>query len=160
MIVSSTYNEGPLQADNRRYVKETHIDDQGNSYNFEWLGDQNAQLVLNERVIILNKLIKEKRDAQECASGTLLPLTKYEFRMLFWPEERIAIDLLERDIETYPGLLDTERFTMRTAFKDLESAQSVFRPFLPDVHMMLSVFVHLGILESTRRDQILGAGNG
>lgn len=54
MIVSSTFTEGPVQACGRRYVSETHVADNGETYQFEWLGTQDAQTVVDARIVILN----------------------------------------------------------------------------------------------------------
>lgn len=160
MIVSSTYTEGPLQADGRRYVSETHTDDRGQVYTYEWLGFQDAALVLADRAALLSEQIAARRAAESVVVGTVLPLTKYQFRQLFTFHERVAADALEANLEAHPGLTDEQRAMIRTGFRDLNAAQDVARPFLPDVLAMLNLFESLGLITTERKAQIVEAGNG
>jgi hypothetical protein len=104
MIVTSTYTEGPPQVDGRRYVSELHTDDRGQTYTYEWLGDQDAALVLADRAAVLSAQIAAQRAAEAVVLGTALPLTKYQFRQLFTFAERVAVDELEASLEQHPGL--------------------------------------------------------
>ena len=160
MIISSTYTEGPQQVDGRRYVSELHTDDRGQTYAYEWLGSQDAGLVVADRASVLSAQIAAQRAAEAVVFGTVLPLTKYQFRQLFTFSERVAVDALRAGIETHPGLTDEQRSMIRTGFNDLDAAQDVARPFLPDVLTMLDLFVSLGILTTERKAQIVSAGNG
>lgn len=160
MIVSSTYTEGPAQVDGRRYVSELHTDDRGQTYTHEWLGDQDADLVLSDRAAVLSAQIAAQRAAEAVVLGTALPLTKYQFRQLFTFAERVAVDELEASLEQHPGLTVEQRASIRTGLKDFNAAQDVARPFLPDVLQMLDLFVSLGILTPERKAQIVSAGNG
>lgn len=160
MIVSSTYTEGPPQVDGRRYVSELHTDDRGQTYTYEWLGDQDADLVLSDRAAVLSAQIAAQRAAEAVVIGTALPLTKYSFRQLFTFSERVAADALKANLEQHPGLTDEQRAVIRTGLKDFNAAQDVARPFLPDVLTMLDLFVSLGILTPERKAQIVSAGNG
>lgn len=160
MIVSSTYTEGPPQVDGRRYVSELHTDDRGQTYAYEWLGDQDAGLVLADRAAVLSAQIAEQRAAEAVVAGTVLPLTKYQFRQLFTFTERVASDELEANLEQHPGLTAEQRAVIRTGLKDFNAAQDVARPFLPDVIQMLELYVTLGILTPERKAQIAEVGNG
>ena len=160
MIVSSTYTEGPPQVDGRRYVSELHTDDRGQTYTSEWLGDQDAALVLADRAAVLSAQIAAQRAAEAVVLGTALPLTRYQFRQLFTFSERVAVDSLEANLEQHPGLAVEQRASIRTGLKDFNAAQDVARPFLPDVLTMLDLFVSLGILTPERKAQIVSAGNG
>lgn len=160
MIVSSTYTEGPPQVDGRRYVSELHTDDRGQTYTYEWLGDQDAAMVLADRAAILSAQIAAQRAAEAVVIGTALPLTKYSFRQLFTFTERVAADELEANLEQHPGLTAEQRAVIRTGLKDFNAAQDVARPFLPDVIQMLDLYVTLGILTPERKAQIVSAGNG
>ena len=160
MIVSSTYTEGPPQVDGRRYVSELHTDDRGQTYTYEWLGDQDAAMVLADRAAILSAQIAAQRAAEAVVIGTALPLTKYSFRQLFTFAERVAADELEANLEQHPGLTAEQRAVIRTGLKDFNAAQDVARPFLPDVIQMLDLFVSIGILTPERKAQIVEAGNG
>lgn len=160
MIISSTYTEGPPQVDGRRYVSETHTDDRGQVYAYEWLGDQDAALVLADRAAVLSAQIAAQRAAEAVVLGTALPLTKYQFRQLFTFSERVAVDELETSLEQHPGLTVEQRASIRTGLKDFNAAQDVARPFLPDVLTMLDLFVSLGLITAARRAEIVSAGNG
>lgn len=160
MIVTSTYTEGPAQVDGRRYVSELHTDDRGQTHTYEWLGDQDADLVLSDRAAVLSAQIAAQRAAEAVVLGTALPLTKYQFRQLFTFAERVAVDELEASLEQRPGLTVEQRASIRTGLKDFNAAQDVARPFLPDVLQMLDLFVSLGILTPERKAQIVSAGNG
>lgn len=160
MIVSSTYTEGPPQADGRRYVSELHADDRGQTYTYEWLGDQDAALVLADRAAVLSAQIAAQRAAETVVLGTLLPFTHRKFRQLFTVAERMAVDELEVSFEQNPGLSNEQRAEIRTGFKDYYGAEDVARPFIPDVIKILDVFVSLGILTPERKAQIVSAGNG
>lgn len=160
MIVSSTYTEGPPQVDGRRYVRELHTDDRGQTYAYEWLGDQDAAMVLADRAAVLSAQIAAQRAAEAVVLGTALPLTKYQFRQLFTFAERVAVDELEASLEQHPGLTVEQRASIRTGLKDFNAAQDVARPFLPDVLTMLDLFVSLGILTPERKAQIVSVGNG
>lgn len=157
MIVSSTYTEGPAQVDGRRYVTERHTDDEGREHKFEWLGDQDAALVLTARAERLNALIAEKRAAQLVVAGTRLPMTKWEFRQIFTAEERAMADAFEAGLEANPALDATTKAAIRTGFKDFNASQGVNVPFVPAVHQMLGLFVGVGILSAARRDEIVAA---
>lgn len=160
MIVSSTYTEGPPQVDGRRYVSELHTDDRGQTYAYEWLGDQDAAMVLADRAAILSAQIAAQRAAEAVVIGTALPLTKYSFRQLFTFTERVAADELEANLEQHPGVTAEQRAVIRTGLKDFNAAQDVARPFLPDVIQMLDLYATLGILTPERKAQIVSAGNG
>lgn len=160
MIVSSTYTEGPPQVDGRRYVSELHTDDRGQTYAYEWLGDQDAAMVLADRAAVLSAQIASRRSAEAVVLGTALPLTKYQFRQLFTLTERVSVDEIEVNLEQTPGLTDEQRAMIRTGFKDFNAAQDVARPFLQPVLDMLDLFVSLGILTPERKAQIVSAGNG
>lgn len=160
MITSSTYTEGAPQADGRRYVKEIHTDDAGRTYEYEWLGDQDASLVLQARAATLTQQIAAQRAAEALVAGTLLPLTKYQFRQLFTPTERAAIDAFEAGIETMQGIDEPTRAAIRTGFRDFNSALAVDRPFVPAVVQMLGLFQSLSLLTAARVAEIVSAGNG
>ena len=158
-IAESSFTEGPTQADGRRYVKERHVDDRGGVYEFEWLGSQNAALVLAARAQTLTAQITEQREAEALVSGTLLPLTKLKFRELFTGTERAGIDAFRAGLEAMQ-IPAEQKAAIRTGFADFDSAQNIVRPFLPQVLAMLALFVSLGLLTPERRDEIVSAGNG
>lgn len=160
MIIESTFTEGPIQVDGRRYVRERHVDDRGVIYEHEWLGDMDASMVMTSRVAILNSLIANQRAAEALVSGTLLPLTKLKFRELFTQAERTSIDAFRNSLEVNPMLTTEQKAAIRTGFIDFDNAQNIVRPFLPQVVAMLDLFVSLGLLTTQRRAEIIEAGNG
>lgn len=160
MIVESTYTEGPVQVDGRRYVKERHVDDRGAIFEHEWLGSQDAGPVLAARAARLSALITEQREAEALVSGTLLPLTKLKFRELFTQTERAGVDAFRVGLEANPMLSTEQKAAIRTGFEDFDTAQNIVRPFLPQVVAMLDLFVSLGLLTTQRRAEIIEAGNG
>lgn len=155
MIVNSTYTEGPLQADGRRYVKETHTDNQGFPYVYEWLGSQDADVVLQARASILNAELQNKQAATELVFGTKLPLTKLEFRKLFSIQERTNIDAFEFSFESNPVLTEEQKALIRTAYNDFKVAQDIAVPFTQDVLDMLDMFMMLGLLTAERKAEIV-----
>jgi hypothetical protein len=160
VIVESSYTEGPTQQDGRRYVTERHVDDRGQVYTHEWLGSQDATLVLSARAAALTELIAAQRAAEALVSGTLLPLTKLKFREMFTSTERAGIDAFRVGLETNPMLSTEQKAAIRTGFADFDTAQNIVRPFLPQVVAMLDLFVSLGLLTTQRRAEIIEAGNG
>lgn len=160
MIVTSTYTEGPIQADGRRYVKETHTDDQGVQYDYEWLGSQNAETVLQARAQKLNELIKEQRDVEEAINGTMLPLTKLQFRELFTTTERMGIDALHASFESREDISAEHKAAIRTGLEDYRMAQNMKRPFDERVQNMLGLYQAFGLLTAERVAEIMGSGNG
>lgn len=160
MIVSSTYTEGPTQADGRRYVREVHTDDRGQQYDHEWLGDQDAAEVVAQRAARLSELIAQQRAAEELVSGTLLPLTKLQFRELFTAQERMGIDALHAGFEAHPSLTAEQKAAIRTGLEDYRMAQNIRRPFDARVQQMLGLYVALGLLTAERAAEIVAAGNG
>lgn len=160
MIVDSWFEEGPPQEDGRRFVKETHVDDKGSSFTYEWLGGQDADTILSLRASELNILLEKQKEASLLVYGTKLPLTKYQFRQLFTQSERIAVDSFEVSFESMAEIDGDIKSLIRSGFKDFNTAQDVARPFLPDVLQMLDLFEMLGVLTTERKAQIVSAGNG
>jgi hypothetical protein len=156
-IVESTYTEGSAQVDGRRYVKERHVDDAGESFEYEWLGDQNAQAVVAARASVLNTLLTERAAAEALVSGTLLPLTKYQFRQLFGAKQ-VNVDAFNATYESSPGLSDAQKSAIRTGLKNFEASTAVVRPFVADVIGMLALYVALGILTQAESDAIAAQG--
>jgi hypothetical protein len=157
-IVESTYTEGPAQVDGRRYVKERHVDDAGESFEYEWLGDQNAQVVVDARAVRLNTLLAERAAAEAVVSGTRLPLTKYQFRQLFGAKQ-VAVDAFNATYESNAQLSEQQKALIRTGLKNFEASTAVVRPFVADVLGMLALYVALGILTQAESDAIVQEGD-
>lgn len=88
MIVSSSYSEGQYQEDGRRWVREYHITGDGELFTYEWLGDQNANLILAERANKLNELLAEQEAARDFVADTEIGIPPVDFMRRFsLPEE-------------------------------------------------------------------------
>ena len=154
MIVSSSYSEGPLQADGRRYVSETHVDVHGRTYTFEWLGDQDAGYVLEARAATLSAELEAKAAAEAVVVGTRAPLTHLEFRRLFTEEELEFVDELNDTFESREDLDAATKRKIRTSIKNYEMSEYV-RLDDPATATGLYLYVLLGILTPQRMGEIL-----
>lgn len=157
--MQSTYTEGPTQIDGRRYVKERHVDDEGHVYEFEWLGAQDAALVLSARAEVLGAQITEQQQAVEFVSGTKLPITKLAFRGLFTGAEKQAIDAFNATFEAHPTLTTGQKAEIRTGLEDFKMAENIALPFDTRVQNMLGLYVSLELLSADRMATIIGTGN-
>lgn len=92
-ITQSRYSESVPQEDGRWWVKEVHIDSDGNTHEYEWLSDGslNAQMVMEERAAHIAAVLTARENARAVAAGTKVALTRFEFLSRFTPEERVAI---------------------------------------------------------------------
>lgn len=98
-ITSSTFSEGAVQSDGRRFVTEEHVTaDQ--TYVYEYLCDDalDPAIVLEERAKTVNAILHARELARQAVAGTSVPLTRFEFLSRFTPTERVAIrDLAKTD---------------------------------------------------------------
>lgn len=158
-IVSSTYTEGAVQADGRRYVTEHYVDDAGQSYDYSWLGTEDAPTVVASRTTLLNAQLARAAAAQALVQGTLLPLTPLAFRDLLAPEQQ-AIDAFNATYTTNPALTSDQINAIRSGLENFRAAQNITRPFDSRVQAMLGLYVSLGLMTQTRMDAVMAAGNG
>ncbi|WP_164964305.1 hypothetical protein [Rubrivivax sp. JA1026] len=159
-IVESSYTEGAPQADGRTWVRERHVDSAGGAYEFDWLrGEQDVGAVLQARAATLNQQLAARDAAEALVAGTLLPLTKLQFRELFTPAERMAADALHATFETSEQLTDQQKAQIRTGLEDYRMAQNIRRPFDDRIQAMLALYVAMGVLTSARATEIVEAGN-
>lgn len=159
MIVSSTYTEGPAQADGRRYVTEVHILDDGDELKYEWLGDQDARMVMEARVEVLNSQYAAKAASQALVVGSLIPFSKLEFRNLFGAKKK-SIDAFNASFELSPLLSAEQKAVVRSGLEDFKESKYIERPFRPDVLMLLGLYQALGLLTAQEVAAITEAGNG
>lgn len=159
VIVSSTYTEGPAQADGRRTVKERHVDETGEVYEFDWLGSQDAVPVLEARAARLSSQLSERAAAEAQVAGTMLPLTKFQFRKLFGAKQGL-IDEFNASLEANPALSAELKRAIRSGLENYRTSGSVARPFLPEVVQMIGLYQALGMLTAEEAQNILEAGNG
>lgn len=158
-IVSSTYTEGPAQADGRRPVKERHVDGNGEVYEFDWLGSQDVTPVLEARAARLSAQLSERAAAEAQVAGTLLPLTKFQFRKLFRAKQGL-VDEFNASFESNAGLSAELKRAIRSGLENYRTSGSVARPFLPEVVQMIGLYQALGMLTAEEAKNILEAGNG
>lgn len=159
-ITQSTYTEGPPQVDGRRYVQERHTDDNGKTYEFEWLGKQDADLVLSARAEKISDLLDRRAAAEAVISGTKLPLTKLKFRRLFTKTEREDIDEFNEKFESNANLTNRQKKQVRTALREFDHTEHISRPFDPDVLAMLDLYEAMTLVTPERVVEIKAAGNG
>jgi len=117
-MITSSYRVGPPQVDGGSYVTETHIDNDGTTYSYEWLNDGtlNAQLVLEERALLIETLLAQRAAARAAVVGSEVPLTRHDFKMRFTAAERIAIRALAKTdpiVEDFLDLLNTSGMVYR-----------------------------------------------
>lgn len=98
MLTSSTFTEGVVQEDGRRYINELHIEQDGRAFVYEWLSDGtlDPQLVLEERAAVINSTLAAREAARVAVVGTEVPISKHDFLDRFAPAERIAIRIESR----------------------------------------------------------------
>lgn len=159
MIVTSTFTEGPPQADGRRWVRETHVTDEGDELKYEWLGVQDAQMVMEERVAVLNAQYAAREAARALVQGSLIPLSKLEFRNLFGAAKP-AIDAFNISFEQSPLLTTEQKAAIRSGLEDFREAKYIERPFRPDVLQLIGLYQTIGILSAEQADAVRAAGNG
>lgn len=160
-IVSSTHAEGPQEQDGRRWVREEHTCDNSEVLKFDWLraeGDPDAGLVAQERAARLNAQFAEREAAQALVAGSKVPLTHYEFRMLFPQERRLLIDRFNVQFEQHPGLTPEQKDLVRSGLEDFRLSEWVVRPFEPQVAQMLGLYQALGLLTAEEAAEILSHG--
>ncbi len=154
MLNSSTYTEGPTQQDGRRYVTERHTEDNGNVHIFEWLGDQDASLVLAARAEELNQQILARAAAAALVNGSKLNLTKLQFRRRFTQQERVLIDDFNENYQAHPALTDDQKKTIRTFLKDFDTAEDVSMQD-PDTSNGVYMYASLGIISMERAYEVI-----
>ena len=130
MIVSSTYTEGPQQADGRRYITERHTDDSGEVYSYEWLhdGTQDIQAVVAARAAAINARQDALRLVQEQGVPISRRITPDAFMSRLTPAEQAKIELASTDVPSATvqerlqaaGLRATIRRLTMVAYVDLD----------------------------------------
>lgn len=159
MIVSSTFTEGPPQADGRRWVVETHTTSDGDELKYEWLGTQDAQMVMDERVAVLNAQYAARAAARALVQGSLIPLSKLEFRNLFGAAKP-AIDAFNAGFEQSQMLTAEQKAAIRSGLEDFKEAKYIERPFRADVLQLIGLYEFIGLLSKEQADAVRAAGNG
>lgn len=154
MIQNSTYTEGPAQVDGRRYVKERHLDNLGKVYEFEWLGSQDASLVLQARVQALNTQLVAQADALSLVADTRLPLTKLQFERRFTDLEWDAIQGFNTSYTIHPALTDVQKLSIKRGLAEYAVAQDIS---LTDsgTTSLVNLYETLGLLAAGRAVEVL-----
>ena len=155
-IVSSTYTEGDVQADGRRYVQETHLLDDGRTVDFEYLADDTIDpaTVMAARAARLNAEIAAKDSALLIASNGALPLTKLQFRRLFSGAEQKAIDRFNVQFESRADLTDDQKDEIRSGLENFKAAQDVNLSD-PATALAVQTYEALGLINAGRAAVIL-----
>lgn len=153
-IQSSDYTEGPLQVDGRRYVKERHIDTAGKVYEFEWLGDQDAELVMTARAQELTTQLNAQALALAVVSGTRLPLTKLQFERRFTDVEWAAIQAFNAAYEQHPALTNAQKLSIKRGLSEYALALDIS---LTDVGVvtLVTLYQALGLVADGRAAEVL-----
>lgn len=92
-IINSTYIvDSVQQADGRRWVKETHTDHNGKTYNAEYLASDGFDYVvcMALRAQHIGDEIDSKEAAATEAANFVLPITKLQFLQRMTTQERVA----------------------------------------------------------------------
>lgn len=96
-ITSSTFTEGAVQEDGRRYIVETHTtEDQEYVYEYLCEAGLDPSAVLAERAKKVNEILHGRMLAKQAVLGTSVPITRYEFMCRLTPQERVAIRELSK----------------------------------------------------------------
>lgn len=154
MIVYSAYTERPTQADGRRYVRETHTDDLGQTYEFEWLGAQDADPVLSARAALLTKQIRAQREAETLVLGTSLPLTKLQWERLFTDAEWDAAQTFNAGFESIAELTNEQKIKIRRGLREYTLADYVSKTD-PSTVALVGIYEAFGVIAPGRAAEIL-----
>lgn len=152
--MQSTYTEGPPQVDGRRYVTETHTDDTGKTYEFEWLGSQDAGLVLSARAALLTNQLTAQRAAEALVSGTRLPLTKLQFERRFTDAEWQAAQDFNAGFESIPQLTTEQKLMIRRGLNDYRIALDVSLSDAGTV-TLVGLYEAFGVVAPGRASEVL-----
>lgn len=150
----SSYTEGPLQQDGRRYVKETHIDDNGTVYEYEWLGSQDAQPVVDARAVKLIELLHVEAQAQAFVADTKLPLTKLKFERLFSDAEWAAAQVFNATFEANEYLSDAQKLAIKRGLNDYRIAVDVSLTD-PGTIAIVTLYEAFGVIAHGRAAEVL-----
>ena len=156
-IVSSNYTAGHPQQDGRRFIKESHLLDDGRLVDFEYLADEqiNPTAVMTERAVRLAAELLSQEAATIEASNGELPLTKYQFRQRFTFPERVAIDQFNGGTYLTSELLTAEQKAgMTTMLEDYKAATEV-RLTDPATIAAVQMYEGLGLIVAGRASEVL-----
>ncbi len=157
-VISSSYTEGAVDGEGRRWVYEAHLCDTGETLTNSWLGSQDATAVLNARATVYNTQFAEAEDVALVLAGTKIPLSFSEFRELY-PEAKIeAIDKFNHTFEQDGGLTNAQKDTVRTTIETFKSYRNVPRPFKPIVSKLLNIYRIAGLLSVAEVNEVLSHG--
>jgi hypothetical protein len=158
-LISSNYVLGVPQKDKRIPVIESHLLSDGRVIIFYYLADESVDVetVLSLRAIRVATELARREEAETIAKDGEIPLTKLEFRNRFTELEQMQIDAFNAGFESHPSLSTEQKAGIRTALKNLDSAQDV-RLTDPRTIAGVNMYVALGMLSSKRAEEILSNG--
>lgn len=158
-IVQSTWTEGAMQQDGRRYITERHVDDLGRPLVFEYLGtdDMDRNAVMQARAMRLNAdFAARDAEAAEAARGRI-PWSKLEFRDQLGSQTEAGMDAFFASFESHPALSTEQKAMIRTGWARYREAHYIERPLRPEVLTLLGLFKALGLITQERIDAIVAA---
>ena len=156
-IVSSNYTAGHPQQDGRRFIKESHLLDDGRSVDFEYLADEqiNPTAVMTERAVRLAAELLSQEAATIEASNGELPLTKYQFRQRFTFPERVAIDQFNGGVYLVSDALTAEQKAGITMMLEDYKAATEVRLSDPATIAAVQMYEGLGLIAYGRAVEVL-----
>ena len=158
-IVESTYVEGALQQDGRRYVRERHVDDLGRPMTFEYLAtdDMSRDAIMAARAARLNAdFAARDAEASEASRGRI-PWSKLEFRDALGSQTEAGMDAFFAGFEAHPGLSTEQKAAIRTGYARYREAHYIERPLRPEVLALLGLLRTLGLITQERIDAVVAA---
>ena len=156
-IVSSNYTAGHPQQDGRRFIKESHLLDDGRSVDFEYLADDqvNPAAVMTERASRLSAELQAQDAIIAEASNGSMPLTHRQFRKRLSVAEQLIFDNFDvaEFATSHPkisALSIEQRANVRTGLATYRDAQDI-RLDDPDTQMLVGMLSAYGLLDSSER---------
>jgi len=145
-ITNSTYTiDDYPQADGRRWVRETHTDHNGKTYNAEYLApdDWPYETTLAARAANIGRDIDDRERAELEAANYELPVSKYQYALRMTMPERIAARTLAKTDPIAEDALDLLRIVEAVTVSD------------PLVEQSLQYLASQGVIEPERIQEIL-----
>ena len=156
-VTASTAIAGNTQADGGSYVVETHLLSDGRTISYEYLAP--AGLDIESVKVLRSAKIESTIQAREAAVGivdaSVVPLTKFEFRQLFAPTERAAIDAFNAGFEASGALSAEQKAAIRTNLEDYKASGAVYLNN-PATIAGVQLYESLGLIAAGRAAEILG----
>lgn len=156
MIVSSTFLEGPAQADGRHRVTERHTLSDGRVLTYDYLRDEgvSADAVMAARAEQISAQLEAERAAREVAGTVRLPLTKLAFESLFSDAEWAAIQQFNATYESMEALTAEQKLAIKRGLHSYGIALDISLDD-PRTVAQVTLYEMLGIIAPGRAAEIL-----